>query len=109
MAVVKALEEKFGEKPVIEVVYEDDNAKVVRFYVRAGQEIKPHKSPSSVFITLLKGKALLYLGKEDKEVPAEAGASVFYEPNELHGFKAVEDSVLEAVITPKPSAKPPAL
>jgi quercetin dioxygenase-like cupin family protein len=55
MGVIKNLEEKFGEKPLSEVVYEDANAKVVRFYLKGGQEIKPHKSCSSVYITSLKG------------------------------------------------------
>jgi len=92
---------------VSELVYEDGNAKVVRFYLRGGQEIKPHTSPSSVFITVLKGKVAFYAPQGELE--AEAGSTVFYEPNEPHGFKALEDAVLEAVITPKPSVKPPAL
>ncbi|RUM28859.1 MAG: cupin domain-containing protein [Aquifex sp.] len=105
MGVIKNLEEKFGEKPVSEVVYEDANAKVVRFYLKGGQEIKPHKSSSSVYITVLKGKLNFFLGKDNSEVEVRAGGTVFYEPDELHGFKALEDSVVEAVITPKPTHK----
>ncbi len=100
MAVIKSLEEKFGEKPLSEVVYQDENAKVVRFYLRKGQEIKPHSSPSSVFITVLRG-SLSFLSR-DKEERLSSGDTIFYEPNELHGFKALEDSVVEAVITPRP-------
>jgi len=103
MGEIKNLEEKFGEKPLSEVVYEDANAKVVRFYLKGGQEIKPHKSPSSVCITVLKGKLNFFLGKDNSEVEVYAGGTVFYEPEELHGFKALEDSVVEAVITPKPT------
>ncbi|NPB08488.1 MAG: cupin domain-containing protein [Aquificae bacterium] len=106
MAVIKILEEKFGDRPVSEVVYEDENAKVVRFYVREGQEIKPHKSPSSVYITVLKGRLSFYIGKDSTEREVEAGGTVFYEPDELHGFRALEDSVVEAVITPKPTRTP---
>lgn len=102
MSVVKRLEEKFGEKPQVEVVYQDDNAKVVRFYLKRGQEIRPHSSPSSVFITVLRGKLSFLLGEEGKEETLGVGDSVYYEPKELHGFKALEDSIVEAVITPKP-------
>lgn len=102
MSVVKKLEERFGEKPVAEAVYQDENAKVVRFYLKNGQEIKPHSSPSSVYITVLKGKLSFLSGKEGKEEILNAGDTIFYEPEELHGFKALEDSVVEAVITPRP-------
>lgn len=102
MSVVKRLEEKFGEKPVAEAVYQDDNAKVVRFYLKQGQEIKPHSSPSSVFITVLKGKLAFVSGEEGKEEILSTGDTIFYEPQELHGFRALEDSVVEAVITPRP-------
>ncbi|AAC07054.1 cupin domain-containing protein [Aquifex aeolicus] len=103
MAKIKHLEEKFGEKPVSELVYEDENAKVIRFYLKKGQEIKPHTSPSSVYITVLKGKVTFTAGEE--KIKGEQGSTIYYEPNELHGFVAEEDSVLEAVITPKPVRK----
>lgn len=104
MAVVKRLEERFSqESPSRELVYEDRNAKVIRFYLKKGQEIKPHRSPSSVFISILEGKLSFFIGCEGKEETLDAGSTVFYEPEELHGFKALEDSVVEAVITPNPS------
>lgn len=102
MSAVKKLEEKFGEKPIVEMVYQDENAKVVRFYLRNGQEVKPHTSPSSVFITVLKGKLAFVSGKQGEDEILCAGDTIFYEPKELHGFKALEDSVVEAVITPRP-------
>ncbi len=106
MSVVKPLEEKYSsESPVRELVYEDANAKVIRFHLKEGQEIKPHRSPSSVFISVLAGKLSFYLGSEEKEEVLEKGATVFYEPEELHGFRALENSVVQAVITPNPTAK----
>ncbi len=104
MAVIKHLEEKFKEGvPNRELVYEDDNAKVIRFYLKQGQEIKPHTSPSSVFISVIKGRALFHVEGKNPVIISEGG-TVFYEPKELHGFKAMEDSVIQAVITPNPSA-----
>ncbi len=103
MVQIKTLEEKFGDKPTAELVYEDVNARVVRFYLKGGQEIKPHTSPSSVFITVLKGK-LIFLSDEG-ETEVSQGSTVFYKPEERHGFKAVEDSVVEATITPNPAVR----
>jgi quercetin dioxygenase-like cupin family protein len=104
MAVYKSLEEKFSQERFLsEVLYEDKNGKVLRFYLKKGQEVKPHTSPSSVFITLLKGKALFYSPQGEREV--DEGGAVFYEPGEPHGFRALEDSVFEATICPPPSAR----
>ncbi|GAB6065702.1 cupin domain-containing protein [Aquifex pyrophilus] len=103
MAEIKVLEEKFGEKPISELVYEDANARVIRFYLKGGQEIKPHTSPSSVFITVLKGRLIFISEKEEAEV--SQGSTVFYKPEELHGFRALEDSVVEATITPNPALR----
>ncbi len=104
MAVIKSLEMNFQEdKPSRKLLYEDINAKVIRFYLKKGQEIKPHKSPSSVFICVLKGKGLFSL-PDGEETLLEEGSSVFYAPMELHGFKALEDLVVQAVIAPNPTA-----
>ncbi len=102
MAVVKHLDLKFDPSgPRTEKVYQDENARVVRFYLKKGQSVKPHRSRSSVFITVLKGKARFTKGDTGSEDLSE-GATIFYRPEELHGFTALEDSVLEATITPKP-------
>ncbi len=101
MTKIKPLERLFrGEKPFVERVYEDQNARVVRFYLKKGQEIRPHRSPSSVFVTLLSGQVKMTIG--DEELVVERGATVCLEPQELHGFTALEDSIIEAVIAPPP-------
>ncbi len=103
MSVIKRLEERYGEKVQSEVIYNNEHARVLRFYLRAEQEVKPHKSPSSVFITVLKGKLLFLVNDGKSEEMLNVGDTVFYNPQELHGFKAIEDSIVEAVITPNPS------
>lgn len=96
---VKRLELTFDpERPRSEVIYEDRNARVVRFYLKEGQEIRPHRSKSSVFITVLRGKLRFTVGKSEEVL--STGDTAFYEPEEMHGFCALEDSVVEAVITP---------
>jgi len=101
---VKRFEEKFSEQsPQNELVYEDENAKVIRFYLKEGQEIKPHRSNSSVFIVVLKG-SLIFIS-ENAEETLNQGDTIFYKPNELHGFKAIKDSVVEATISPNPTSR----
>ncbi len=104
MAVIKKLEENFSDlSPQRDLVYEDGNAKVIRFYLKEGQEIKPHRSPSSVFITVLRG-SLVFTSEEGEET-LEEGTTIFYKPQELHGFRALKDSIVEATISPNPTAK----
>ena len=104
MAVVKRLEDRFSDQsPQRELVYEDGNVKVIRFYLKEGQEIKPHRSPSSVLITVLKGN--LTFSCEKGEETLNQGDTIFYEPQELHGFKALKDSVVEATIAPNPTVR----
>ena len=106
MAVIKRLEEKFNADSIAtEVVYNHPNGRVIRFYIPKEKEVKPHKSKSSVFVTVLKGTLVFYIGKEDTHETLKAGDSVYYEPDELHGFKALEDSVVEAIISPDPSSQ----
>ncbi len=106
MAQVSRLEEKFNpERPNSEPLYEDENAKCVRFYLKGGQSIRLHTSPSSVFITVLKGKLEFMVGDENTRETLSAGDAIFYLPNEPHGFVAIEDSVVQAVISPKPAKK----
>ncbi len=106
MAVIKRLEERFKEDSVnTEVVYNHPNGRVIRFYIPKEKEVKPHRSKSSVFITVLKGALVFYMGKEDAYETLKVGDSVYYEPDELHGFKALEDSVVEAIISPDPSSQ----
>ncbi len=105
MSVVKRLEDNYSEERVLsEVVYSHDNARVVRFYLLKDQEVKPHISNSSVLISVLKGKLIFYSGEALKEDILNQGDSIFYEPKELHGFKALDNSVVEAVITPNPTS-----
>ena len=104
MAKVVRLREEFKDSsPGTEVSYDCPEARVVRFFLKEGQEIKPHTSPSRVFIAVMKGRLVFTIGEEEKE-ELRAGDTIFYDPKELHGFKALEDSVVEAFIVPNPTA-----
>ncbi|HEY4716557.1 MAG TPA: cupin domain-containing protein [bacterium] len=82
-----------------ELIFDSVNARVVLFSLDAGQEIAPHASPSSVLIYVVEGRGV-WLGSE--EAAFSAGDLCCFTPEEPHGFRAEERSVLLAAITPSP-------
>ncbi|MEZ0323243.1 MAG: cupin domain-containing protein [Hydrogenothermaceae bacterium] len=100
------LKDRFSsEKPVVEKVTDTDNGRIVLFFLKKGQIIELHRSPSDVIVTVLFGKGRFFIGSKDVYRDINCGETVIYEPNELHGFEAIEDMVVQAVITPIPVKK----
>jgi len=93
------------EKPVSEKMIATDNLVVVHFYLKAGQKIPLHSSTSEVFVTVLKGKGKFYYGSEEQFEVLTEKESLYYQPEEPHGFAAEEDMIVQAVITPNPHKK----
>ncbi len=81
------------------LLHDSDEARFVLFCLEPGQEIEPHTSSSSVTIFVAEGSGK-WLG--DSEIDFKKGDICFYEPEEPHGFRAEERSVLVAAITPSP-------
>ena len=88
------------DRPVSKLLYDSDAMRVVVFGLSAGQEIPPHTAPSRVVLHVVQGKGAFLTGSGEQ--PAENGAFVVTEPEEPHGFKATEKTVLLAVIAPRP-------
>ena len=64
----------------------------------------PHRSPSTVLLTVLAGTGTLS-GAEGERV-CTAGDVVAYAPDELHGMRATDGELqLLATITPRPGAR----
>lgn len=93
------------EKPISEKIISTDNLVVIHFYLKKGQKIPLHKSSSEVFVTVLKGKGKFFYGSETQFEILEIEESLYYQPNEPHGFEAEEDMIVQAVITPNPQRK----
>lgn len=88
------------ERPVSKLLYDSDAMRVVIFGLLPGQEIPPHTAPSRVVLHVVQGKGSFLTGSGEQ--PAETGAFVVTEPDEPHGIKATEKTVLLAVIAPRP-------
>jgi len=87
-------------RPVSKLLYDSDAMRVVVFGLLAGQEIPPHTAPSRVVLHIVQGNGAFITGHGEQ--PAHAGAFVITEPEEPHGLKASEKTVMLAVIAPRP-------
>jgi quercetin dioxygenase-like cupin family protein len=103
--IVRIDKTKFSLKPYSVKVYEDERLRIVLFYLKSGSAIDLHTSPSTVITTVLQGKGNFFIGSMGNVEFLKAGDSLIYLPNEPHGFEAIEDMVVQAVITPTPSQR----
>lgn len=96
------------DRPATAVIHDTDDVRLVVFRIAPGQAVPPHRSPSSVLLTVLEGSGTLS-GEMDGapfENVYQTGESVAYMPNELHGMRADErEMILLATITPRPGAR----
>lgn len=96
------------EKPATAVLHDTDDIRLVVFRIAPGQSVPPHRSVSSVMLTVLDGEGILS-GEEDGQ-PVErrfsAGEAVTYQPDELHSMRAESaELLLLATITPRPGSR----
>ncbi len=95
-------------RPATAVIHDSDDARLVVFRIAPGQSVPAHRSPATVLLSVLEGTALLS-GERDGATHEEsfaAGTAALYAPNELHGMRATNDTVLLlATITPRPGTR----
>jgi quercetin dioxygenase-like cupin family protein len=97
-----------GDRPATALLLDSPDARLVIFRLAPGQVVTPHRSPSTVLLSVLKGSGLVSgdAGAEPAERPCAAGDLVVYEPNELHGMRATDtELILLATITPRPGER----
>ncbi|NPA52170.1 MAG: cupin domain-containing protein [Aquificae bacterium] len=90
------------ERPFSERILETDDFLLIHFYLKQGQKIPMHTSPSLVLITVLEGKGRFFYGSEENFEDLDCGETIKYQPEEPHGFSALEDMVVQALVIPKP-------
>jgi quercetin dioxygenase-like cupin family protein len=95
------------DRPATAIVHDSPDARLVVFRLAAGQQVPPHRSSSTVMLTVLDGRGILS-GEDDGatvERACAAGDMVAYAPHELHGMRAGDgELLLLATITPRPGA-----
>ena len=96
-----------ASRPATAILHDSPDLRVVVFRIGAGQEVPPHRSPSTVMLSVLSGAGVLS-GESGAQTEATCatGDAVTYAPNELHGMRAIaEEMVVLATITPRPGTR----
>ncbi len=85
----------------------DDSGRVMRFALKPGQKIKPHRGPQvALLMIVLKGRGL-FRGEEDAPVECGPGTMLVFEVGELHGAEATdEELVFLAILRQTPAGVP---
>lgn len=86
------------------LIFDSIDVRLIVFRLAPGQEVAPHRSPSTVMLTVIQGEGVLVGG--DGERRCRAGEVVLYAPGELHGMRAIDSELqLLATITPRPGER----
>lgn len=89
------------DRPATQLLHDVPDLRVVAFSLEPGQEVKPHRSTSTVLLQVIEGEGEFTGG--DGGVTIGPGDSVVYEREELHGIRAGTTPLrFLAVITPRP-------
>jgi quercetin dioxygenase-like cupin family protein len=93
-----------ANRPATNVIYDAPDARLLVFRIAPGQAVPPHHNASTVILTVLAGAGVV--SGADAEHAVSVGDVVVYEPNELHGMRAIDrELVLLATITPRPGTR----
>jgi quercetin dioxygenase-like cupin family protein len=97
-----------GDRPAMSILHDSADARLITFRLAPGQTVPPHRSSSTVILTVLSGTGVL--SGDPAATPSErrctVGDIVAYEPNELHGMRADTDELIVlATITPRPGER----
>ncbi|MGK2962219.1 MAG: cupin domain-containing protein [Gemmatimonadaceae bacterium] len=95
-------------KPATAVLHDTDDLRLVVFRIAPGQSVPPHRSVSSVMLTVLGGEGILS-GEENGQIVERrftAGEAATYAPDELHAMRSDStELLLLATITPRPGSR----
>lgn len=92
-------------RPATAVIHDSDDVRLVVFRIEPGQSVPPHRSPATVLLSVLEGTALLSAERDGASHEGQfgPGSAALYAPDELHGMRATDETVLLlAAITPRP-------
>ncbi len=92
------------ERPSITILHDRPDVRLVLFRIEPGQRVPPHTSVSTVILSVLSGAGSVTGGDEERGVGP--GDIVAYEPGEVHGMEAGDDTlIILATIAPRPGQR----
>ena len=90
------------DRPATQLLHDSADVRVVAFHLQAGQEVKPHRSSSTVLLQVIEGEGVF--SGADSESRLTAGEAALFDREEMHGIRAVEGALrFLAIITPRPA------
>jgi len=92
------------DRPATTIVHDSADVRVVVFRIEPGQEVREHRSSSTVLLSVIEGSGTFTgAGAEHAVSP---GVLVAYEANELHGMRAGDEMLtVLATIAPRPGTR----
>lgn len=91
-------------RPVMSLVHDSSDARVVLFRIEPGQQVPVHTNSSTVLLTVISGAGIV--SGADGERAVKAGDIVAYGEREPHGMRAEAEAVIiAAVIAPRPGTR----
>ncbi|MDB4879401.1 MAG: Cupin 2 conserved barrel domain protein [Gemmatimonadetes bacterium] len=95
-------------RPATAILHDTPDLRLVVFRLSPGEAVPPHRSASTVMLTVLEGAGIL-AGQGDDQ-PDErwcvVGDHVTYAPSELHDLRATDQEfIVLAAITPRPGSR----
>ncbi len=84
--------------PTKKIILSGEDLRSILFCLKEGQKVPLHTSPYRVITIVLSGKGRFFLGSEEDTAELKEGDYVFYERQEPHGFYALEDMVVLALV-----------
>jgi quercetin dioxygenase-like cupin family protein len=90
------------DRVVSQLLHDTRDIRVVAFNLQPGQQVKPHRSASTVLVQVIEGEGEFSGG--DGAARLTAGDAAVYDRDELHGIRALDTRLrFTAIITPRPA------
>src|SRR4051812_37748439 len=91
-------------RPATAILLDTPDARLVVFRIGPNQAVAPHRSSSSVLLTVIEGAGTI-IGPDGPRA-CSAGDIAAFEPNEIHGMSAADTELqMLATITPRPGSR----
>lgn len=69
-----------------ELLHHEENLRIARFHLDAGEVIEPHRSDSTVLLHVIRGAGTFR--SEDEEMLLTEGESALFAPGQIHAVEA---------------------
>lgn len=94
-----------AERPATGMLLDSPDVRLVVFRIAPGQVVPPHRSPSTVLLSVISGAGAV-LGR-DGWTECSTGDVFVFEPAEVHAMRSTDgELLLLATLAPRPGARP---